>query len=91
MADGWHGAGEVTSVFSPIVVEIEATLDGKPYSARSDRRPDAPCIRPTLRSPIACAKQVLETIAPLAAAAPTSARLARIAISKPDITGNAAP
>lgn len=39
-ADGWYGAGEVNSVFSPIVVEIEAMLDGKPFSARVVFSPD---------------------------------------------------
>jgi hypothetical protein len=38
--DGWYGATEVTSVFSPIVVEVEATLDGKAFSARIVYSPD---------------------------------------------------
>ena len=38
--DGWYGATEVTSVFSPLVVEIEATLDGKAFSARIVYSPD---------------------------------------------------
>lgn len=32
---GWYEASEVTTQFSPFVVQIQATLDGKTYSART--------------------------------------------------------
>lgn len=34
MKSGWFGPGDLTSPYSPLVIEIAATIDGRPVSAR---------------------------------------------------------